>query len=63
MHGLALMMGRLVVLGPFCGLSSKQAQVFICRTFFDGSCRLGSFIRALLGHPVLWANAYKLGLS
>lgn len=32
--GLALMMGRLVVLWPFCGLSSKQARVFICRTFF-----------------------------
>lgn len=52
--GLALMLGRLVVLWPFCGLSSRkeQDQVFICRTFFDGSCRLGSFIRALLGHPV-----------
>lgn len=52
---LGLVIGRLVVFWPFCGLPSRKArttQVCISRTFFDGSCKLGSFIRALLGHPV-----------
>lgn len=46
----------LLCFGPYVGFhrgkQAWQAQVFICRTFFDGSCKLGSFIRALLGHPV-----------
>lgn len=41
------MMGRLVVLSPFCGLLHLH---HICRTFFNGS--FGPY----------WANAYKLGL-
>ena len=45
----------LLCFGPYVGFhrgkQAWQAQVFICRTFFDGSCKLGSFIRALLGHP------------
>jgi len=46
-------MGRLLVLWPFCGLSERLNRncrlslflPFLC----DGSCRLGSWIRALLG--------------
>ena len=60
--GLALMMGRLVVLWPFCGLSSKQARVFIFRTFFVMvHVGLGLSFGPYWG--TLWANAYKLGLS
>jgi hypothetical protein len=58
--GLALMMGRLVVLWPFCGLSSKQARVFIWRTFFV-MVHVG--LGLSFGPGTLWANAYKLGLS
>lgn len=68
--GLALMLGRLVVLWPFCGLSSRfhrnrHAQVCICRsrTFLDGSCRLGSFIRGLLGWGTLCCGPMRISLG
>lgn len=53
--GLALMMGRLVVLWPFCGLSSRfhrnrPKSEFVGLSLMVHACRLGSFIRALLGH-------------
>lgn len=57
-------MGRLVVLWPFCGLSSRkeQDQVFT----FVGLSLMVHVGWGLSFGPywgTLWANAYKLGLS
>jgi hypothetical protein len=65
LHGLGLvLMGRLVVLWPFCGLSSRkeQDQVFT----FVGLSLMVHVGWGLSFGPywgTLWANAYKLGLS